>query len=301
MPKFAASLVYTLSGPPIKNGTVVTDTQGTIVSVLPADHPDAVSGSSEIMQGALVPGFINTHCHLELSHMKGKISPDTHLNGFIEELMGTRASYSPEEIQNGIAAAENEMLKNGIVAVGDISNTRDSFNSKKKSSLFYHTFIELLGLNPDRAEKSIADARQLLLDDPDINGSLSPHAPYSLSAKLLALLEVACADKLVSIHNQETESEDELFLSGKGALAETFLKMGFPAEFLRVTGLNSPRSTWPYFIHSKRFLLVHNTFTTAEDLAYAKALFPNHEQQLFWCFCPNANMYIENRDRKSVV
>ena len=44
---------------------------------------------------------------------------------------------------------------------------------------------------------------------------------------------------------------------------------------------------------ARNVLLVHNTFTSAEDLAYCGAARLN--RQLFFCLCPNANLYIENR------
>ena len=46
-----------------------------------------------------------------------------------------------------------EMIQNGIVAVGDISNSMDSFFHKKDNKLIYHTFIECFGLNEEFAEK----------------------------------------------------------------------------------------------------------------------------------------------------
>ena len=46
------------------------------------------------------------------------------------------------------------MHKNGIVAVGDISNGTNSFEIKRDSKIKYHTFIEALGFSPDRAAKA---------------------------------------------------------------------------------------------------------------------------------------------------
>ena len=77
------------------------------------------------MEGILSPGFVNAHCHLELSHMKGMIPAHTGLQEFVKQIVALR-QVAPEAIQAAIVNAEAEMMANGIVAVGDISNTLDT-------------------------------------------------------------------------------------------------------------------------------------------------------------------------------
>jgi cytosine/adenosine deaminase-related metal-dependent hydrolase len=47
----------------------------------------------------------------------------------------------------------------------------------------------------------------------------------------------------------------------------------------------------PYFDKNKRILLVHNTFSELTDFEFVVSQFKN----AFWCMCPGANLYIENR------
>jgi cytosine/adenosine deaminase-related metal-dependent hydrolase len=77
----------------------------------------------EEMEGLLCPGFINTHCHLELSHMKGRIPEKTGLVDFVFKVV-TERHHGEEEILQAIAEAEEEMIGSGIVAVGDICNNK---------------------------------------------------------------------------------------------------------------------------------------------------------------------------------
>jgi cytosine/adenosine deaminase-related metal-dependent hydrolase len=42
---------------------------------------------------------------------------------------------------------------------------------------------------------------------------------------------------------------------------------------------------------NKQYLFVHNTYTTAKEVAAAQ----QHCANTYWCLCPNANIYIENR------
>jgi cytosine/adenosine deaminase-related metal-dependent hydrolase len=69
MKSFRADYVFPVNADPIKNGIVTVDDLGKIISVtdLPAD-PDS---PPEQLSGIIVPGFVNSHCHLELSHMGG--------------------------------------------------------------------------------------------------------------------------------------------------------------------------------------------------------------------------------------
>jgi cytosine/adenosine deaminase-related metal-dependent hydrolase len=46
----------------------------------------------------------------------------------------------------------------------------------------------------------------------------------------------------------------------------------------------------PHLNPTKNLLLVHNTFTKKEDIVWAEKF----HQELYWCLCPNANLYIEN-------
>src|SRR5687767_14189298 len=73
----------------------------------------------EKYEGILSPGFINCHCHLELSHLKGLIPEKTGLVDFVFKVVNER-HFPESEILSAIEKAENDMIKNGIVAVGDI-------------------------------------------------------------------------------------------------------------------------------------------------------------------------------------
>src|SRR3954462_12303757 len=129
MRKISADYIFPVSSPPVKNGVVIIDDNGIILEVLPPSGGQ----DSEKYSGIICPGFVNAHCHLELSHLKGQISEKKGLAGFISELIPKRGKFSPEEIKTAISSAEDEMLRNGIVAVGDISNTDDSFEQKRKN------------------------------------------------------------------------------------------------------------------------------------------------------------------------
>jgi len=294
MRKFSADWVFPVCAPPIEHGVVITDNGGKILSVERREDHDPAS--LEILKGALVPGFINTHCHLELSHMRGKVDTGTGLIPFITGVV-TQRNAAAEIISEAIEQAERDMLAGGIVAVGDISNAPDTFAVKALGRMRYYTFIELFDFLQDAgAEKVFSDGlavyEQLQLA-PGSAKTLVPHAPYSVSPRLFERINKFNPPHgaTVSIHNQETPPENELFLHKTGAFLDFYGGFGISLERFEATGQASLYYALQYLQPAQRTLFVHNTLTTAADLAAAQAWSPN----TYWASCPNANLYIENR------
>ena len=159
MRKLTADWIFPVSSFPIKKGVVITDGNGRILAV--GERKNFEDAELEIHHGIICPGFINAHCHLELSYLKGKISEHTGLVGFISEFLKKR-NDDDMNVRESIEAAEKEMMNEGIVGVGDISNTMVSFEQKSKNHLHYHTFVECFGVQPVRGSSSRRGPQALL-------------------------------------------------------------------------------------------------------------------------------------------
>jgi cytosine/adenosine deaminase-related metal-dependent hydrolase len=248
------------------------------------------------IRGLLFPGFINAHCHLELSHLKGITQTGTGLIDFIAQVIKNR-NHSQEIIQEAIVREEQNMLERGIVAVGDISNTTDTFIQKQKSRLHYYTFVEYFDLFQEADTNKILQQYDAVFDslkaDTFNKKSKVPHAPYSVSQKLFDALKNSCDHLTISIHNQETPPENELFLSKRGGFISFYERIGFSAKDIPVFGMPSIYYALEYLKKENRNLFVHNTLTTIDDINAAHARLGR--EQVFWATCPNANLYIENR------
>ncbi len=286
----AADWIFPVTAAPIQNGVLEMATDGTILQVLTASAAQSrVSQPIKHYQGVIVPGLINTHCHLELSHLRNQIAERTGLTDFIKSILALRVQPE-EEILAAMQKADEEMYQNGIVAVGDISNQLISKTVKLKSRLYYKTFVELFGFNRPSAP-IITSGLQLKADFAPLKASVVPHAPYSVSAELFnEIKKVTSETDIISIHNQETEAENELFESGKGKFATFFEAIGIAQSEAHNSGNNSLRYHLPQLPNQVNTLLVHNTFSNKADVDFAK----QQHQQLYWCLCPNANLYIEN-------
>lgn len=294
-----ANYIYPVSTAPVENGVIAIDTNGRIANLFARgdeEYPAALE-KAERFEGILTPGFVNVHCHLELSYLKGKIAKHTGLHGFVKDMMAIRKWVADDEVLSAIESAEAEMLNNGIVAVGDISNHNFTFAQKAGRNMLYYTFIELFGLNPDKAEE-VFDSGEMLLREleglmPNAPANITPHATYSLSNKLLKLIAEHnyLRNGVISIHNQETEGENELFRTGTGPMAEQMAKFGLDLTTYKPTGFNSLASTVVHLPNCNRILLVHNTVSTKEDVQWAL----DYGKLMYWALCPNANLYIENK------
>jgi cytosine/adenosine deaminase-related metal-dependent hydrolase len=293
MPRYlSADYIFPASSEPVKDGTVVLDESGEIIDLLNSNQSSEISGTIERHQGIIVPGFVNSHCHLELSHLYGKIPKGTGLVSFISAVISQRAA-DESQVLSAMKTYDQLMFDNGIVAVGDISNNHFSKSVKQESQIYYHTFVELLGFDPARAETVFQKALDLKAEFAPLSASIAPHAPYSVSEKLFSLLNKYSEghDNLFSMHNQESEPENELFLNKTGAFIDFYTRLNLDLSFFEASSQTSLESLLPLMPANQKVLLVHNTFTNSEDISAAK----HSKQEIHWCFCPNANLYIEQR------
>ena len=286
--KFQADLLFTenqlLSG---ADQVLITKVDGTIEAILPVSE---AGDDIQHFNGILCPGFINAHCHLELSHMKGIIPAHTGLQEFVKQIVALR-QVAPEAIQEAIVLAEAEMMANGIVAVGDISNTLDTLTQKAKHNLAYYSFVELYDLDPARAADKIEAGLEIQkkFQENCVRASLVPHAPYSVTNDLWNLLSMHFGIHTISLHNQETPDENDFFKTKTGSFLGMYERTKVNLDFFEATGLSSLQSVLPILKKAHHSILVHNSFTSAEDIQAVHAAMDN----AFWCLCPNANQYIE--------
>ncbi len=347
--KFKADYLFTGREMADSESVLITTEDGAVQDIL------SLSEAGEDIQhlkGLLSPGFINCHCHLELSHLKGALPERTGLVDFLLAVMQQRNSRA-EWIQAAIADAETFMLDNGIVAVGDICNTTHSLPQKTGSRLYYHNFIETMGFAeqsaPDRFESSRkifdafvrasnpVEAFARASSQPDQRrpypggagisispNSLVPHAPYSVSSRLFGMIADFPGNDLLTIHNQESEAENEFYRSGQGEFLRLYRAMGLDTSFFHGTGKRSLESYLPYLFppatpgrkndqgevgfnkdgygpdgRRQSLILVHNVAASEEDLQFALngqagsgPIKAHSSPDLYFCLCPNANLYI---------
>ncbi|MFA5325539.1 MAG: amidohydrolase family protein [Bacteroidales bacterium] len=297
--KLVADYVFPIVGEPIKNGYVELNEDGVIVAigefVLKTKEAKSTTSDIEFYHGILVPGFVNSHCHVELSHLKGAFLQGTGMDGFIKQINESRLSVDYDGRIAAMSAEFDSLYSQGVSAMADISNCDESFDIKSKSNIYTRTFLEVFGTEPKDAPAVIDDVLKLQkkASDYGIDAAPTPHSCYTMSPELnrMAAYE-GLKSGFISYHNQESDQEEDMIKYGTGALAEDYKERG--ASTPPVTG----KSALIYFLDNLQkickapiagnVLLIHNVVTDQESIDYAKLILKN----IFWTVCPLSNMFI---------
>ena len=293
--RIAASFVYTLdASEPIRNGYVEYDDEGTILGV--GQCEDAAS-EKNFYDGAIVPGFVNAHCHVELSHLHGKFRKGTGMAGFIDQINELRDWAGRDAKIVLVKKWMDKMWADGVSAMADISNDDSSFGVKAEHPMYTRTFLEVFGSEPHMCDGVMADvtALNVLADEAGIDAAPTPHSCYTMSPQLLSASAAAgLAKGYLSYHSQESQEEEDLLRSGSGAMYENRKRSGMSTP--PVTG----ESSLKYFLdrladvkqgpYDEHILLVHNVCLAQDDIDAAKKVMNN----VYWAICPLSNIFIHN-------
>lgn len=294
MRKISAHYIINPGERPVKNGILEIDDDGKILNLRSGDRIRE-EDNLEFYSGVIVPGLVNVHCHLELSHLKNQIDQKLGISRFIEQVIEKRSNQTPDNtlMQNLLF----KMHQTGTQALGDIANTNNSLKAKLESPVEVHTFVEIFGLDPDKSEMIWTNGMNLLQEfqQAGLSASLTPHAPYSVSLPLWKQFakQAVNPNDTLSLHNQESKDEHEFIRSHSGALAKRFINMGIATEHFP-----GPAKSFPFWYHNllpdfNKLLLIHNTFTTKEDIELLINQYP--EKEIYFGLCPLSNLFIEDQ------
>lgn len=292
MPRINAKYVYTLSdAEPLVNGYVEYAEDGTVLRTGVCQEGETVEDM------AVVPGFVNAHCHLELSHLHGKFRKGTGMAGFIDQINALRDWASDEVKTELVRKWMDKLWTDGVSAVADISNDASSFPVKRESPVYTRTFLEVFGTEPEDCDSVMASVKELnrIADEYGIDAAPTPHSCYTMSPELLSASSAAGLESgFLSYHSQESQEEEDLLISGTGAMAENRKRAGMSTP--PVTGGSSLK----YFIdrlaavrpgpHSENVLLVHNVTLSQDDIDAAVKVMKN----VYWAICPLSNIFIHD-------
>lgn len=266
---------------------IVFNEKGIIEDVI--KNPDYAIADAHVLSGLLVPGLVNAHCHLELSHTKGLIPRHIPMAEFARILIGNR-HIGIEQQESRIREAMEQMIASGTVLVGDIANEEITLTIKRDYTerLKIHTFWELFGLNEEKALQAFDKSLSLPERYEDV--TLVPHAPFTVLPSLMEKIVAwnKAQNTRMSIHALESEDEMNYFRDHSGhfpAFFESFAPnlsapAGHPLDYF-----------FRYFDEELKALYVHMTEATAEDRKRIKEFTPDY----YVCLCPRSNIFIHNK------
>ena len=276
----------------MRNGFVeYDDSDGTIVCVGQCPEGEHVD------DGALVPGFVNAHCHVELSHLHRKFVKGTGMAGFIDQINALRDWAGRDRKQELVKEWMDLMWRRGVSAMADISNDDSSFDIKAVHPLYTRTFLEVFGSEPEMCDGVMKEVTELnaTADAAGIDAAPTPHSCYTMSPQLLSASAAAgLAKGWLSYHSQESLEEEDLIRYGSGAMYENRKRSGMSTP--PVTG----GSSLEYFVgrlaeaapapYDAHILLVHNVCLSQNDIDAARKVMNN----VWWAICPLSNIFIHN-------
>src|SRR5690606_18662723 len=106
---------------------------------------------------------------------------------------------------------------------------------KAASPIYYHTFVEAIGFDPHHAEDRLEAALSVVEEFGDLPASITPHAPYSVSRKLMRLIRTQLKETSnpMSMHCQESKEEDLFFRSRTGDFVSFYEQLGVDISFFK--------------------------------------------------------------------
>jgi len=274
----------------LRRGIITIDDNGIVTAIENTCGDLKEKEAVEFYNGIIVPGFVNCHCHLELSHMKGSAVRGEGLAQFVR-MIRMRREACHDAVIKAISDADNEMYREGTQLCADICNTTETFILKTGSRIRYINLLEVFGIDPEKAEKRMDDIHLVAEKARSLNLPywIVPHAAYSISLPLFRLLkETTTGNRITSVHFMETDDEKTFLSEHKGPILESYQSSG-----LALSGIETVKDHSQVVLEeitpAGNLILVHNTFADRDTIRKIKV-----RTNLYWCVCPNSNIYIEN-------
>ena len=282
--------VLPVSGPPIQDGAVVV-AGGRIAAVGPA--AEVLTGFTGLIcdhgDGAILPGLVNCHVHLEFSALAGKVPPQARWEDWLEATLAAYGALSPEEVEAGIGCGVDALGQSGAILVGEVTNTGASWPHLETGPLAYHLFYECLGFDL----VSTFDLPEVFpfFGRPEVAGtawvSAAAHAPYSVSAALFRAVAAWNTARwgLQTVHLAESQVEIDFLARGDGFFEGLLKRRGRWVPGFQPPGAGAAAYLEGLGFLGPRTLTVHGTQLTAADCGRLA------ETMTWLVLCPRANRY----------
>lgn len=250
-----------------------------------ASEAPAADETVDLPGAVLLPGLVNAHSHLDLTHLRDRVPFEGSFSGWIEGIArGRKEGGAGEAAERGI----REALARGTTCFGDVVSGRafgEIVAAFARTGARGRLYVEALGFRPAAAHEVFEEVWRLveMAELPaNVSTGLSPHAPYSVSRELLSLaLSMAEGHgRPVAIHVAETLEELAFLRHGIGPLRDLLRKFGADdpghlpwggaSEFVRELSLERAR-----------LALIHGNYLRPRDVPMGA----------FVVYCPAAHRF----------
>jgi len=262
MLRIRAASVHPVTAPPIEDGAVLVDDAGRITALGPDAAVPAPANAERVAfpEAAIVPGLVNCHTHLELSHLAGK-NPARDFPGWIRTIRALKDGTTPEEFSRSAEQGVRDCWAAGVTCVADTGSTGAPLAALARLGGRGIYYQEVFGPDPATCAASLAELtasveRLRPLASDHVRLGISPHAPYTVSEPLYrATAELARRERLpVAVHLAESREETALVRDGAGPFADALRARGIsiaahgcsPVQYLLRLGVLQRATGWLY-------------------------------------------------------
>ena len=260
MLRIRAGFVHPVTAPPIEDGAVLVDDRGIIAAVGPQPLVPTPPGVRELRfpEASLVPGLVNTHTHLELTHLAGQ-DTEREFAGWIRTLRALKDATTPEEFSRSAERGVRDAWAAGVTCVADTGSTGAPLEALARLGGRGIYYQEVFGPDPTKCDASMAELKQAVtrlsrLASSRLSLGISPHAPYTVSEPLYqAVAELARREGWpVAMHLAESHAESEFVREGRGPFADALRARGIaitahhrsPVQYLVRLGVLQRATGW---------------------------------------------------------
>ena len=294
-----APWVLPVAGPPIADGAVVSNADGSIVYVGPQNRMPNCDVVEDFSGHAILPGLINAHTHLEFSDLKKPIGQaGMEFTEWISEVVACRRNQN-QTAENKTAAIKSGLMQcrdHGVVAVGEIATMPlTAAQYAQTGNCLVTVFQEILGADQSDYARKMSElaGNKIALNESGIIDAISPHAPYSVPRALLErLITVAQRTRsTVAMHLAETNAEREFVQHRTGPFLDMLKRFGVwrPEMYAADDSILNILQT---LSRAKRSLVVHGNYLTTQELDYVSSV----RQKMSIVFCPRTHLYFRHDD-----
>ncbi len=255
MLRIRAGSVHPVTAPPLEDGAVLVDDRGRIAAVGRDAAVPAPPGAErlEFPDAVVVPGLVNCHTHLELTHLAGR-NGEREFAGWIRAVRALKDATTPEEFLRSAEQGVRDAWAAGVTCVADTGNSGAPLEALARlggRGIYYH---EVFGPDPAQVRTSLTDLAQAVdrlggFTTAERRLGVSPHAPYTVSERLYRGVDdlARSAGLPVAMHLAESLEETRLVREGSGPFAEALRARGIavarlgrsPVQYLAQLGVLS--------------------------------------------------------------
>jgi len=229
-----------VTAPPIEDGAVLVDASGRIAAVGPHEKVPAPQGAHSLHfpDAELLPGLVNCHTHLELTHLGGggKHEEPEFLK-WIRRIRELKDATPAEAFYEAAVAGIRDCWAHGVTCVAETGSTGAVMRALHDLGGRGIVYQEVFGPDPAKCAASMAELETAVRPLRRFAAShlvlgVSPHAPYTVSGPLYeAVADFGRREHLpIALHLAESREETALVRDGQGPFADALRARGITIE-----------------------------------------------------------------------